>query len=64
MTVLHMERGRVYTGIFESEFGENKILIRTDDHATYKVIGMIGKNSIVCEYDIVDVLDEVKVDEQ
>lgn len=63
MTVLHMERERVYTGMYRSAFGENKILITTNDHATYKVVGILGKSTVVTDLDIVDVLDEVEVDE-
>lgn len=62
MTVLHMERGIVYTGTFESEFGGNKVLIKTNDHATYKVVCMVDNKVIAADYDIVDVLDEVKVE--
>lgn len=58
-----MEREKVYTGVYKKEFGENKILIRTKDHATYKVMGMIGERAVVQDFDIVDVLDEVVIDE-
>lgn len=63
MTVLYMNRGQVYSGVFESEFGKSKILITTNNHETYTVMGMMGNKAVVAQYDIVDVLDEVKVDE-
>lgn len=60
-TVLEMDANRVYAAEWKNKFGDGKLLIATENFLEFNVIGVKDGEVRIGTYNLVDVLDEVKI---